>query len=94
MGYKIFIRFGVERRCCSTFKRLFNSKEYPIIYDHCQWTNCDEAYFNGHTPNATWQSNSAGKTLVGTTTLIALLRALFEKSINHHKDIEWTEGQF
>jgi hypothetical protein len=53
-----------------------------------------EEYFNGHTPNTTWQWNSAGKTLVGTTTLIARLRALFEKSINHHKGIEWTEGQF
>jgi CubicO group peptidase (beta-lactamase class C family) len=30
-----------------------------------------EEYFNGHTPTTTWQWNSAGKTLVGTTTLIA-----------------------
>ncbi|WP_207784862.1 serine hydrolase domain-containing protein [Flavobacterium difficile] len=30
-----------------------------------------EEYFNGHTPNATWQWNSAGKTLVATMTGIA-----------------------
>ncbi len=30
-----------------------------------------EEYFNGHTPTTTWQWNSAGKTLVGATTLIA-----------------------
>jgi CubicO group peptidase (beta-lactamase class C family) len=30
-----------------------------------------EEYFNGHTPTATWQWNSAGKTLVASTTGIA-----------------------
>ena len=30
-----------------------------------------EEYFNGHSPNDTWQWNSAGKTLVATTTGIA-----------------------
>lgn len=30
-----------------------------------------EEYFNGHTPNATWQWNSAGKTLVASMTGIA-----------------------
>lgn len=30
-----------------------------------------EEYFDGHTPTTTWQWNSAGKTLVGTTTGIA-----------------------
>ncbi|MDX1937583.1 MAG: serine hydrolase [Flavihumibacter sp.] len=30
-----------------------------------------EEYFNGHTPTTTWQWNSAGKTLVATTTGIA-----------------------
>ena len=35
-----------------------------------------EEYFDGHTPSATWQWNSAGKTLVGTMTGIAQQESL------------------
>jgi CubicO group peptidase (beta-lactamase class C family) len=37
-----------------------------------------EEYFDGHTPNATWQWNSAGKTLVGTVTGIAQQEKLLD----------------
>lgn len=37
-----------------------------------------EEYFNGHTPTTTWQWNSAGKTLVATTTLIAQQEGLLD----------------
>ncbi len=37
-----------------------------------------EEYFNGHTPAATWQWNSAGKTLAATTTGIAQQEGLLQ----------------
>jgi CubicO group peptidase (beta-lactamase class C family) len=45
-----------------------NSKSFMIIVNG---RIVVEEYFNGHTPTATWQWNSAGKTLVATTTGIA-----------------------
>ena len=45
-----------------------NSKSFMILVNG---RIVMEEYFNGHTPTTTWQWNSAGKTLVATTTGIA-----------------------
>jgi len=51
-----------------------------------------EEYFNGHTPTTTWQWNSAGKTLVATTTLIAQQEGLLDinNKVSDYLGIGWT----
>lgn len=51
-----------------------------------------EEYFNGHTPSATWQWNSAGKTLVSTTTGIAQQEGLLDinNKVSHYLGTGWT----
>jgi len=51
-----------------------------------------EEYFNGHTPTTTWQWNSAGKTLVSTTTLIAQQEGLLEinNKVSDYLGTGWT----
>lgn len=51
-----------------------------------------EEYFNGHTPTTTWQWNSAGKTLVGTTTLIAQQEGLLDinNKVSDYLGTGWT----
>jgi CubicO group peptidase (beta-lactamase class C family) len=51
-----------------TFLSQKNSKSFMILVNG---KIAMEEYFNGHTPTTTWQWNSAGKTLVGTSTGIA-----------------------
>ncbi|VXB96416.1 Serine hydrolase [Flavobacterium sp. 9AF] len=61
----------------------WNSNAVPALLDYLEQKHSKsfmilingrivmEEYFNGHTATSTWQWNSAGKTLVGTTTGIA-----------------------
>jgi CubicO group peptidase (beta-lactamase class C family) len=51
-----------------------------------------EEYFNGHTPGTTWQWNSAGKTLVATTTGIAQQENLLNlnNSVSQYLGTGWT----
>jgi len=51
-----------------------------------------EEYFNGHTPSAEWEWNSAGKTLVATTTGIAQQEGLLSinKKASDYLETEWT----
>ena len=51
-----------------------------------------EEYFNGHTSTDTWQWNSAGKTLVGTTTGIAQQEGLldYNTKVSHYLGEGWT----
>ncbi len=51
-----------------------------------------EEYFNGHTPTTTWQWNSAGKTLVATTTLIAQQEGLLDinNKVSDYLGTGWT----
>lgn len=51
-----------------------------------------EEYFNGHTPTTTWQWNSAGKTLVSTTTLIAQQEGLLDinNKVSDYLGTGWT----
>ncbi len=51
-----------------------------------------EEYFNGHTPTTTWQWNSAGKTLVSTTTLITQQEGLLEinNKVSDYLGTGWT----
>lgn len=51
-----------------------------------------EEYFNGHTASATWQWNSAGKTLVATTTGIAQQEGLLSISnkVSQYLGTGWT----
>jgi CubicO group peptidase (beta-lactamase class C family) len=51
-----------------------------------------EEYFNGHTPGTTWQWNSAGKTLVATTTGIAQQENLLNinNSVSQYIGTGWT----
>jgi len=53
-----------------------------------------EEYFNGHTSTDTWQWNSAGKTLVGTTTGIAQQEGLLDYNIkvSHYLGEGWTNA--
>lgn len=55
-----------------------NTKSFMILVDG---RIVMEEYFNGHTADATWEWNSAGKTLVATTTGIAQQESLL--SINN-----------
>jgi CubicO group peptidase (beta-lactamase class C family) len=52
-----------------------------------------EEYFNGHTPTTTWQWNSAGKTLVATTTGIAQQEGLLSinNSVSQYLGAGWTK---
>jgi CubicO group peptidase (beta-lactamase class C family) len=51
-----------------------------------------EEYFNGHTPTATWQWNSAGKTLVSATTGIAQQENLLNinNKVSQYLETGWT----
>jgi CubicO group peptidase (beta-lactamase class C family) len=51
-----------------------------------------EEYFNGHTPSTTWQWNSAGKTLVATTTGIAQQEGLLNinNKVSDYLGTGWT----
>ncbi|HQR93646.1 MAG TPA: serine hydrolase, partial [Sediminibacterium sp.] len=51
-----------------------------------------EEYFNGHSQNATWQWNSAGKTLVASTTGIAQQEGLLNinNKVSQYLGIGWT----
>jgi len=51
-----------------------------------------EEYFNGHTVNDLWEWNSAGKTLVATTTEIARQEGLLDinKKVSDYLGEEWT----
>ena len=51
-----------------------------------------EKYFNGHTPTSSWQWNSAGKTLVATTTGIAQLEELLNinNKVSQYLGAGWT----
>ncbi len=51
-----------------------------------------EEYFNGHTPTTTWQWNSAGKTLVATSTLIAAQEGLLDitHKVSDYLGAGWT----
>ncbi len=51
-----------------------------------------EEYFNGHTPTTTWQWNSAGKTLVATTTGIAQQEGLLNinTKVSQYLGTGWT----
>lgn len=51
-----------------------------------------EEYFNGHTANADWEWNSAGKTLVSATTGIAQQEGLLNinNKASNYLGIEWT----
>jgi len=51
-----------------------------------------EEYFNGHTPTATWQWNSAGKTLVASTTGIAQQEGLLNinNKVSQYLGTGWT----
>ena len=51
-----------------------------------------EEYFNGHTPTATWQWNSAGKTLVSATTGIAQQENLLNinNKVSQYLGTGWT----
>jgi CubicO group peptidase (beta-lactamase class C family) len=51
-----------------------------------------EEYFNGHTPTTTWQWNSAGKTLVASTTGIAQQEGLLNinNKVSQYLDPGWT----
>lgn len=51
-----------------------------------------EEYFNGHTATATWQWNSAGKTLVASTTGIAQQEGLLniDNRVSQYLGIGWT----
>lgn len=51
-----------------------------------------EEYFNGHTPATTWQWNSAGKTLVATTTGIAQQEGLLNinNKVSDYLGTGWT----
>jgi CubicO group peptidase (beta-lactamase class C family) len=51
-----------------------------------------EEYFNGHTPSTTWQWNSAGKTLVATTTGIAQQEGLLNinNKVSDYLGSGWT----
>lgn len=51
-----------------------------------------EEYFNGHTPTTTWQWNSAGKTLVSTTTGIAQQEGLLNinNKVSDYLGYGWT----
>lgn len=53
-----------------------------------------EEYFNGHTKDATWQWNSAGKTLVATTTGIAQQEGLLNinTKVSHYLGAGWTSA--
>jgi CubicO group peptidase (beta-lactamase class C family) len=53
-----------------------------------------EEYFNGHTPTATWQWNSAGKTLVATTTGIAQQEGLLNitDKASQYLGTSWTSA--
>jgi CubicO group peptidase (beta-lactamase class C family) len=52
-----------------------------------------EEYFNGHTPTTTWQWNSAGKTLVATTTGIAQQEGLLSinNNVSQYLGTGWTK---
>ena len=60
-----------------TFLAEKNSKSFMILVNG---RIALEAYFNGHTKDATWQWNSAGKTLVSATTGIAQQEGLLNIS--------------
>ena len=51
-----------------------------------------EEYFNGHSPSAVWEWNSAGKTLVSATTGIAQQEGLLNisKKVSDYLGTEWT----
>lgn len=51
-----------------------------------------EEYFNGHSAAATWEWNSAGKTLVGSTTVIAQQEGLLNinDKVSDYLGEEWT----
>lgn len=51
-----------------------------------------EEYFNGHTPSATWQWNSAGKTLAASITGIAQQEGLLSVNdkVNKYLGLGWT----
>lgn len=70
-----------------------NSKSFMILVNG---RIVMEEYFNGHTNSSTWQWNSAGKTLVGTTTGIAEQEGLI--SINNKTSdyigTGWTSAPF
>ncbi|MBL7722915.1 MAG: serine hydrolase [Chitinophagaceae bacterium] len=53
-----------------------------------------EEYFNGHTKDSTWQWNSAGKTLVGTTTGIAQQEGLLQinNKVSSYIGTGWTSA--
>jgi CubicO group peptidase (beta-lactamase class C family) len=53
-----------------------------------------EEYFNGHTKDATWQWNSAGKTLVGTITGIAQQEGLLQinNKVSDYIGTNWTSA--
>ena len=66
-----------------------NTKAFVILVDG---RIAMEAYFDGHTATDVWEWNSAGKTLVGTTTGLALEEGLIDVDtpVNTYLGEEWT----
>lgn len=72
-----------------TFLAEKNSKSFMILVNG---RIALEAYFNGHGKDATWQWNSAGKSLVSATTGIAQQEGLLNinNPVNQYLGIGWT----
>jgi len=68
-----------------------NSKSFMILVNG---RIVMEEYFNGHSKNATWQWNSAGKTLVATTTGIAQQEGLINinNKVSDYLGNGWTSA--
>lgn len=66
-----------------------NTKSFMILVDG---RIVLEEYFNGHTQNTSWQWNSAGKTLVTTTTGIAQQEGLLNinNKVSQYLGVGWT----
>ncbi len=81
---------GSEWETVSSSSLGWNESQIPVLLDFLEEKNTKsflilvngrivlEKYFDGHTPETTWQWNSAGKTLVTATTGIAQQEGLLE----------------
>ena len=81
---------GTEWETTSLSELGWNESQVPALLDFLEEKNSKsflilvngrivmEEYFDGHTPTDTWQWNSAGKTLVATTTGIAQQEGLLD----------------
>lgn len=74
-----------------TFLESENSKSFMILVDG---KIVVERYYNGHNANATWQWNSAGKTLVTATTGIAAQENLINLNtpVSSYLGPQWTSA--